>query len=65
MDNNDALRRQAEQAYARWRACESQVPRDAAGDEECKRLRNDYELADRAYRQARRTGRPSGDSPKP
>jgi hypothetical protein len=54
------LRRQAEQAYARWRACEAQMPRDATANEECVRLRAEYEAADRAYLGARTASPPAG-----
>ena len=39
----DTLRRRVEQAYARWRACDAQRPRDQAADEECARLKHDYD----------------------
>jgi hypothetical protein len=58
--DKSVLRRQAEQAYARWRACEAQMPRDAAASEECARLRAEYEVADRAYLQARTGSPPDG-----
>lgn len=53
-DDIETLRRQAEQAYARWRACDAQRPRDKAADEECTRLKHEYDLADEAYLRARR-----------
>ncbi len=60
--DRERLRRRAEQAYARWRACAAEIPRDAAANEECVRLRNEYELADREYLRARtkspRAGQP-------
>jgi hypothetical protein len=52
--DRDALRSRAERAYARWRACEAGQLRIGAADAECTRLRREYELADRAYQQARR-----------
>jgi hypothetical protein len=58
--NKEMLRRQAEQAYARWRACEAQMPRDAVANEECTRLRAEYEVADRAHLQARTASSPKG-----
>lgn len=50
----DTLRRRVEQAYARWRACDAQRPRDQAADKECARLKHDYDLADAAYLRARK-----------
>lgn len=55
LGDREMLRRQAEQAYARWRACDAQRPRDEAADEECSRLKNEYDLADQAYLRARRS----------
>ena len=53
--DKESLRRQAEQAYARWRACDAERPRDAAADLECARLKREYDLADEAYLRARRS----------
>jgi hypothetical protein len=58
----DTLRRRAERAYARWRACDAQRPRDRAADEECARLKHDYDLADEIYLRARK---PSVSASKP
>lgn len=48
------LRRQAERAYARWRACDAQRPRDQAPDAEGRRLKSELDLAARALFSARR-----------
>jgi hypothetical protein len=55
----DTLRRRAEQAYARWRACDAQRPRDGATDVECTRLKNEYDLADHEYLRARKPSVPT------
>lgn len=52
-ENLATLRSRAEHAYARWRACDAQRPRDAAADEECARLKHELDLAEEAVRVAR------------
>lgn len=53
-DEIDALRRQAEQAYAQWRACDSQRRRQPAAGEDCTPLKADLDLAAKALFTARR-----------
>ncbi len=48
------LRRRAEKAYARWRACDAQRPRDHAADEECTQLKAELDLAAKALFTARK-----------
>jgi hypothetical protein len=50
----EQVRRRAETAYARWRACDAQRPPDQAADEECKRLKAELDLAARELFAARR-----------
>lgn len=54
------LRRRAESAYARWRACDAQRPRDKAADEECTRLKRDLDIAEKALRRLRRPWESAG-----
>ena len=57
-DEIDALRRQAEQAYAQWRACDSQRRRQPAAGADCTPLKADLDLAAKALFAARRPSFP-------
>jgi hypothetical protein len=50
----DALRREADYAYARWRACDALRPRDRTINDECVRLKINLDVAEAAMNAARR-----------
>jgi hypothetical protein len=53
-DEIDALRRQAEKAYAQWRACDSEWRRHQSSDQDCTSLKAELDLAVKALFAARR-----------
>ena len=53
-DEIDALRRQAEQAYAQWRACDSQRRRQPAAGADCTPLKVELDHVAEALFKARR-----------